>query len=150
LPVDVILKSMTTFLRGLFAAIGLAALAHAEGGTKAITDTHCQIQVPSDWSETKVGGAGARSPEDQRFNAIVRGFTSDDYQAVVDAMKQTKGTVVDENGNRILLEVPVFGGRKQYIAITKTHPLGCRTSVTFADGKEPAARKIAESVKPLK
>jgi len=40
--------------------------------------------------------------------------------------------------------------RDRYIAITKTNPLACRTSVTFTEGKEGVARKIAESVKLLK
>jgi hypothetical protein len=141
---------ITANFRGLLAGIGLAALAQAQSATKAIVDTHCQILVPSDWKETTLGGMGARSPEDRAFSAIVRGFKGDEYQSVVVSMKQTKGTVVDENGNRILLLVPIYGGKKQYIAITKTNPLACRTSVTFPEGKDAAARKIAESVKPLK
>lgn len=140
---------MTTVSPGLFLTIGLAALAQAQS-MKPITDTHCQIMVPGDWTETKIGGVGARSPDDRRFSAIVRGFGSDEYQTLVDSFKQMKATVVDENGNRILLVVPVFGGKKQYVVITKTKPLACRTSVTFGEAQEPAARKIAESVKPLK
>jgi hypothetical protein len=132
------------------AGIGLAALAQPQSATKAIIDSNCQISVPSDWRQTTVGGMGARSPEDRAFNAIVRGFTSDEYQSAVDSMKGTKGTVVDENGNRILLLVPFYNGKKQYVALTKTRPLACRTSVRFSEGQESTARKIAESVKPLK
>ncbi len=94
---------------------------------------------------------GARSPEERGFAAVVRGFDSGEYQAFVDSMKQQmKGSVVDENGSRILLVVPIFGGRKQFVAVTKTKPLACRVSVTFPAGKDDAARKIADSVKPVK
>jgi hypothetical protein len=65
-------------------------------------------------------------------------------------MKGPKGAVVDENGKRILLLVPFYNGKRQYIAITKTSPWACRTSVRFSEGQEPTARKIAETVKPLK
>ena len=141
---------VTAYIRGLLAGIGLAALAQAQTATKPIVDSKCQILVPSDWTETKLGGMGARSPEDRSFSAIVRGFKSDEYQSAVDSMKGPKGAVVDENANRILLLVPFYNGYKQYVAITKSSPLACRTSVRFPESKEPAARKIAESVKPLK
>jgi hypothetical protein len=65
-------------------------------------------------------------------------------------MKGPKGAVVDENGSRILLLVPFYNGQKQYVAITKTSPLGCRASVRFPEGKESTSRKIAESAKPMK
>jgi hypothetical protein len=141
---------IATYFRGLLAGIGLAALAQAQSATKAIIDSNCQILVPSDWTETTLGGMGARSPEDRAFNAIVRAFKGDEYQSVVDSMKGPKGTVVDENGKRILLLVPFYNGKKEYVAITKTNPVACRTSVRFPEGKESTARKIAESVKPLK
>jgi hypothetical protein len=141
---------ITIYVRGLLAGIGLAALAQAQSATKAIVDSNCRILVPSDWTETTLGGRGARSPEDRAFNAIVRGFKGDEYQSVVASMKGAKGTVVDENGNLILLLVPFYNGQQQYVAITKTSPLACRTSVRFSKGKESTARQIAESVKPLK
>jgi hypothetical protein len=141
---------ITTYVRALLAGIGIAAMAHAQSATKAITDSGCQILVPADWTETTLGGKGARSPEDRAFNAIVRGFKSDEYQAAVDSMKGTKGAVVDENGKRILLLVPFYNGKKQYVAITKTSPLACRASARFAEGQEAVARKIVESVKPIK
>lgn len=134
----------------MLAGIGLALLAQAQSGTKPIVDTNCQIMVPADWTETKLGGMGARSPEDRSFNAIVRGFKSDEYQAAVDSMKGPKGTVVDENANRILLLVPFYNGKNQYVAITKTRPQACRASVRFSAGKESEARKIVETVKPVK
>jgi hypothetical protein len=141
---------IATAVPGLLAVIGIAALAHAQSPTKAIVDTDCQIMVPGNWAETTLGGMGARSAEDRAFNAIVHGFKSDEYQAVVDSMKGPKGAVVDENGKRILLLVPFYNGKRQYIAITKTSPWACRTSVRFSEGQEPTARKIAETVKPLK
>ncbi len=141
---------LATYVRGLLTGIGFAALAPAQSATKTIIDSNCQISVPTDWTETTLGGKGARAPEDRAFNAIVHGFKSDEYQSAVDSMKGPKGVVVDENGARILLLVPFYNGKKQYVAITKTSPLACRTSVRFPEGKESAARKIVESVKPVK
>jgi len=141
---------LATYVLGLLAGIGFAARVQAKTATKTIVDSGCQISVPSDWTETTLGGKGARAPEDRAFNAIVRGFKSDEYRSVVDSMKGPKGAVVDENGSRILLLVPFYNGQKQYVAITKTSPLGCRASVRFPEGKESTSRKIAESAKPMK
>ncbi len=131
------------------AALAIAAAAPAQS-MRPVDDTHCQISVPADWADSKIAGIGARSTEDRRFNAVVRGFESGEYQTVVDGMKQMKATVVEENGSHVLMSADFPGGRKQYVEITKSKPLGCRVNITFPPGKEPIARKIADSVKPLK
>jgi len=132
------------------AALALATLAQAQTAVKPIADAHCQISVPSDWTASNRAGIGARSPGDRRFDAVVRSFDSAEYQTAVDSMKQANATVVDQNANHILLVAPALGGRKQYVEITKSHPLGCRVNINFPADQEPIARKIADSVKPLK
>jgi len=128
-------------------AILSTALAPAQ--TKNIDDTHCTISVPTDWVGSTAGGTGAQAP-DRSMSVVIRGFKTSEVPFVVNGLKQMRAAVVEDNASRVLLDVPLFGGRKQWVQITKTSPLACRATVTYLAARADAARKIAESVKPLK
>jgi hypothetical protein len=137
----------TTFLALLLPLLATAALAQ----TKTINDTQCEITVPSNWAESKVGGVGAHAA-DRSMSALLHNFQASDYPSAVDTLKQMKATVVEDNSTRIVLEMPMAGtSRKQVFVLTKTKPVGCRASVMYSQPALAAsARQIAESVKPLK
>ena len=133
---------MRTVLSLLFLAAALAF-----GQTKTITDTHCVITIPADWVES-VGGTGAHSA-DLTMVVTIRGFVNAEIDSLVDGMKKMKAKVVDDSPARVLLQLPLAGGKTQWIQITKTSPLACRASMTYSeDSQAAAARKIAETVKP--
>jgi hypothetical protein len=103
---------------------------------------HCQAMVPSDWVTSAMG---FRAATDIHFSLDLRGLLADEFQSDVTMYKNMHATVLDDNSTRILLSVPA-GGRKQFIAITKSSPMGCRASVTVPDSsKDALGRKIAES-----
>ena len=140
----------TLYILGLAFVVSIAAQAQKTLSTdKAISDGHCQILVPNDWTDLKAVGAGARSTKDVGFTATVRGIPSSEYQTDVDTMKQRKGSVVDENESRILLVEP-RGAKRRYVELTKAGPNACRATVTFSIEKVAVARKIVETLKPMK
>jgi hypothetical protein len=122
----------------------------AAGATKTVRDkgNHCEASVPGDWSQ---GAMNWHSPSDMHFTLELRGFFASEVASDVDMYKKMHGTVIEENGSRVLLSVPVAGGRKQIVSILKTEPLACRATVTVADpAKDAEARKIADSLKTVK
>jgi hypothetical protein len=132
----------------------LTSLATAQ--TKTINDTRCELPIPSDWiairsEEFAVEVGAAAHSADRALAALVIGFNSD-ISSFVMAMKHMKATVVDENESRVLLQMSHSRtGKKSYIQITKTSPLACRASIAYSsDSEADAARKIAESVQPVK
>jgi hypothetical protein len=137
----------TTFLVLLMPLLATAALAQ----TKTINDTQCEITVPSNWAESKVGGVGAHAA-DRSLTAQLHSFQASDYPSAVDSLKQMSATVLEDNSSRMVLEMPMGGtSRKQVFVLTKTKPVGCRASVMYSQPALAAtAKQIAESVKPLK
>lgn len=140
----------TLYILGLTFVVSIAAQAQKTISTdKAISDTHCQIMVPSDWVDLKPAGGRARSTKDVGFTAKVRGIPSSEFQTDVDTVKQRKGSVVDENDSRILLVEPL-GAKRMYVELTKAGPNACRATVIFSIDQVAVARKIVDSLKPMK
>ena len=133
----------TTFLATFLLCLTSAAIAQ----TKTITDSQCEMTVPANWVDSKVGGVGAHA-SDRSMSALLHSFPASDYPAAVDMLKQSNNKVVEDNSSRLVLETAT-GSRKQIFVMTKTKPVGCRASVMFSqEGAESDAKKIAETVKP--
>jgi hypothetical protein len=143
-------------MRSRIFSLLLVFTSFATAQIKTINDTRCELSIPSDWivirsDEFAVQVGAAAHSADRALGVLVVGFNSD-IPSFVSAMKLGKATVVDENESRVLLQRSNSRtGKKSYIQITKTSPMACRASITFSEDSEAdAARKIAESVQPVK
>jgi hypothetical protein len=148
--------TLVSIMRARIFSLLLVLTSLATAQNKTINDTRCELSIPSDWivirsDEFAVEVGAAAHSGDRALAALVIGFDSD-VSSYVMAMKHMKATVVDENESRVLLQMsPSKTGKKGYIQITKMSPLECRASITYSsDSEADAARKIAESVQPVK
>jgi hypothetical protein len=137
---------------GFVIVLGLLTAPLRAQGTRTVRDpaNRCQATVPADWIDVR---GGAQAGHDPHFSINLRGVLAAERPAELEALKHLHATVVVENDDGVLLSVPIPGGtgRKQFVEMTKTSPMGCRATITYPDASsEAAARRIAESVTSVK